>query len=410
LSEYKNLTGYILAHIERVDGDISSLNIKNMYDYAISEFEYSKPIEVFRKYVRNVKWKHNERLRVKAKISPKLPKSFDLMEYLKDRKVVRLFDLCDEAKMSPNSIMSQIDVLRKIGYEIVVDNNIVSISESVSNEKYTFERSLEEKELSFAVVSDMHFGSKACQITALNEFCHICSTKGIKHILVPGDIVSGYKVYTGQELDVYCYTAKEQEETVLKNLPVGFEWYMLGGNHDYSFLSKGGGINIIRSIVNKRPDIKFVGFDEAVIPLINGVDCKLWHPSGGQVYSVSYRVQKSAEQLAFDELNSITNGVKNKPSIKFLFSGHLHIQMQAMFGGIMGMQCGCFEGKTNYLKRKGLVPHIGGYIINANMNSNNNFSSFDARFYMFPEIENDWKNYSHNVEKTNNTIIRPILE
>jgi hypothetical protein len=271
--------------------------------------------------------------------------------------------------------------------------------------------SLEETEVIFGIASDLHFGSKACQITALNQFAEICRKKGVKYIFCPGDIVAGYNVYKGQMMDVYAISAEEQEDSVIANLPKGFEWYFLGGNHDYSFIKSGGGHNVLLSIASKRDDVKYIGFDEADIPILNGVDVRLFHPSGGVPYSVSYRIQKTVEQIAYSELSKVCLSDKPAPSIRFLFAGHLHIQVQSVFGPILAAQCGCFEGQTNYTRRKGLNPLIGGYIVQAHIRKKDGIIlDFDTKYYMFPDIIiDDWKNYKHTIPE-NRKFVQPIFE
>jgi hypothetical protein len=118
-------------------------------------------------------------------------------------------------------------------------------------------------------------------------------------------------------------------------------------------------------------------------------------------YAMSYRLQKGIAQIAFHELQNVSSSIKDKPTIRFVLAGHLHIQMQAMFGSIFGAQCGSFEGTNNLLKRLGIVPAIGGWIIKASLGRNNLLRSFDAKFYIFEEIEDDWKNYRHYISKVN---------
>jgi len=134
----------------------------------------------------------------------------------------------------------------------------------------------------------------------------------------------------------------------------------------------------------------------------------MWHPSGGVPYALSYRLQKGIEQIAFGELTKIVRGVKERPTIRFVLAGHLHVQVQAMFGSIFGCQAGCFEGQSPYLKRKGLVPQVGGYVIQAILGKNGLLKNFEAKFYIFEEVENDYRNYSHEIELAE--ITEPILE
>lgn len=326
-----------------------------------------------------------------------------LLEY---DKIIKISTLLSKLNCKKKELESSIINCQRNGYEIILDGDIVLLSNTNTRDSKNLS-TLGSSDIIFGIVSDPHFGSKSCQLTALNEFSDIMRKKGVQHVFVPGDLVSGYDVYPGQIHDVYAITAKEQEDTTLRNLPLGFNWYVLGGNHCYSFVKKAG-YNIISSIANKRSDVHYLGFDVASIPILKNVDLMLVHPSGGVPYSISYRLQKNIEQITISELQNVVRGVKDKPSIRFVLLGHLHIQMQAMFGSIWGAQCGTFEGQTNYLKRKGLIPSIGGWIVKATLGRNGLLKNFEAKFYIFDEIENDWKNYEHTIPEEK--IISPIFE
>lgn len=319
----------------------------------------------------------------------------DILIKLRAKKLINILDLCNEFDCAPRHVIESVKSLQDSGYEIFIDETKIFLNTFGSIPPIKNITSIGETEVIFGVASDLHFGSKECQITALSEFCNECKKRGIKHILVPGDIVAGYNVYPGQIQDLYAVSAEEQLNSVLANLSPEFEWYVLGGNHDYSFMSRGGGYNIVNALQRRSNNIHYIGFDSAKVPILKGIDAILLHPSGGIPYSASYRLQKNIEQVAYSELYNMTGGFKGTPSVRFVLSGHLHIQIQGMFGSIFGAQCGCFEGQTNYLKRKGLVPQIGGYIIQASLNSNGFIRNFDAKFYLYDECMDDYKGYSH---------------
>lgn len=310
-------------------------------------------------------------------------------------KAIPLIDLCNTLNCAPFRIDEIVEYHRSKGMDVSSQDGFVFMNVDVIPDVERVDTLSDTNEIIFGVASDLHFGSKSCQITALNEFCHIAAKEGVKHILSPGDIFTGTSVYPGHNYDVYALSAEEQEQSCIVNLPTGFEWFMLGGNHDYSFIKRGGGHNPVLAVSNMREDIHYVGFDEADVPILPGVDAKLWHPSGGVPYSISYRLQKGIEQVAYNELSKIMKDIKEKPTVRFVLSGHLHIQMQALFGSIFGCQSGCFEGQTDYLKRKGLFPAIGGYVIKASLGKNGLLKSFEAKFHIFDEVEDDWKRYKH---------------
>ena len=387
--------------IEKLDED---WEYQRIYSELVSNNLYRSTYHSFVAYV----WKMKKKKGI-IKGNNKL-KELDekLIKYCDGKKVNKVSDLLNKLDCSKTELSRSISSCRRNGYEIEIDDNIIILSKTQGREPEQISKLSTSSEIVFGIISDPHFGSKSCQITAINEFSEIMKQKGVRHVFCPGDLVCGYDVYPGQIHDIYATSATEQEETTLLNMPSGFDWYVLGGNHDYSFIKRGGGYNIVSVIASKRSDVHYLGFDQAIVPILNGVDVLLNHPSGGIPYSVSYRLQKNIEQITISELQNVVRGVKEKPTIRFVLLGHLHIQMQSMFGSIWGAQCGCFEGQTNYLKRKGLTPNIGGYIVKASLGKNGLLKNFESKFYMFDEIQDDWKNYKHTIPEKG--ITKPIFE
>jgi hypothetical protein len=379
-----------------------------MYKTAVSNYNYNSSLSAFRKYIYSILKRKNNHVNESSQFDDSIPIDNRFLDLITKLKVAKIVDMCNELHCSPNIVYELVDYFREKGYEMDTSHGNVIFSTLGPRKEYIDQ--ISRRSIIFAVVSDPHFGSTSVQITALNEFAEICRKKGIKHILCPGDVVTGNSVYRGQLFDIYAMTAEEQESSAIRNLPNGFEWYAIGGNHDYSFIKNGGGHNPLLSIASKRPDFHYLGYDEADIPLLDNVTAKLWHPSGGVPYSLSYRLQKGVEQVALNELSAITHSPESRPTTRFVFCGHLHIEVQAMFGPIFGACCGTFEGKTNYLKRKGLTPAIGGWIIQADLKPSNGYLlNFESKFYCFDEIQDDWKNYDHSlieIEKLDH----PILE
>jgi len=386
---------------QKLNDGISSQQI---FDYLVDKKLYNCSFDSFCRYTRLIKNKHGV---IRNKNSELTDFDKKIIKFVDGKKALRINDILEKIQCSKTQLKASIKNCRLHGYEIQIDDDIIILSNTNVREPEKISQ-ISTTEIIFGVVSDPHFGSKSCQLTALNEFAEIMKHKGVHHVFVPGDLVSGFEVYPGQIHDVYAIDAQGQEETTLVNLPRGFNWYVLGGNHDYSFIKRGGGYNIITTIASKRPDIHYIGFDQATVPILSNVELMCVHPSGGVPYSISYRLQKNIEQITISELQNVVRGVKDKPSIRFVLLGHLHIQMQAMFGSIWGAQCGTFEGQTNYLKRKGLIPTIGGWIVKASLGKNGLLKNFESKFYIFDEIQDDWKNYKHTIPEKK--IIKPIFD
>ena len=381
------------------------VHITELYHEVTDKFNYTNDFVAFRGYV--------YRLRSRGFIPPKTKKirrrptpkvsdvhvhadlSNQMLDILKKEKYIAVINLCNRLNCPPKKIRSLIKDFRELGYEIVHDDLHVSLSshDLASVPKYTVSK---DREILFGVASDLHFGSRSCQITRLNEFCDLCRKMGIKHIFVPGDITAGFEVFKGQHHELYAHGAEAQEATVIRNLPEGFTWYFLGGNHDYSFVQKCSH-NPLRSIEASREDCIYVGYDDASIEILNGVDLKMWHPRGATAYALSYKIQKRIERLGLDELNKLVMDAQAS-AVRILLAGHFHQNLSMLQGGILALQCGAFEGKNNLTERMGVTPVIGGWIIRAWFNGDN-IVEYEQRFWTRPEIPEDWRNYQHTIEE-----------
>jgi len=206
-----------------------------------------------------------------------------------------------------------------------------------------------------AFVGDCHMGSRFQQISNLSNFYKLCEAQNVDAILHMGDISDGQRMYPGQEYEVFKHGADAQVDYIVNtypDAPSGIKTFLIGGNHDESHYTKGGGHDIISAIADKRKDIQNLGFHQATISF-GKISVKLMHPTGGVAYARSYRMQKIIEQMPPDE----------KPD--FLCLGHYHVTAFLMgYRDVMGFQLPCFQSQTPYLAKKGLYPEIGAVIIN----------------------------------------------
>jgi len=270
--------------------------------------------------------------------------------------------------------------------------------------------------LTFAIVSDTHGASKYAQWTSLHRFVRIAQEEfGVKHFLHAGDLTDGQQMYNGQVEEQYAHGVDEQVEDIVHNLPGngvgdldGIEWYVIGGNHDFKHYTLAG-VNALRIIASKRPDINYVGQDAAELPLTDKADVRLWHPSGGLPYAKSYRAQKWASQLAFEELRRIIMGNEPIPSDEDLEAqdvvdatpllprtrvaaiGHLHVAAVTLEGAMTIFNAGCFQAQSPYLRKKGLYPQIGGWVVRLKLADDGGVLRVAPQWIPFQPIEDDWK-------------------
>ena len=307
---------------------------------------------------------------------------------------------------SERTISDVISILEAMGYEIIrtATEDVLWATRTTSavpppptiwDQEYG--------EFILGIISDTHFGSKYAQITNLNRCVEEMYRDGVRQVLFCGDLTAGDKVYRGQIHDVVTPSGREQAALAVAYLPEyeGLTYYMIGGNHDFSFI-KENDYNVVRDVASQRDDVEYLGFDMADVPVLPGVDARLWHPMGGVPYAYSYRMQKHVEEMAFAELQ------KKETTMRMLFAGHLHIRVLFDAGPIVCAQVPCFEGQTPYLKRKGKTPVIGGFIHEFKMTSNGQVLQDWPRRMNFAEIPNDYLNYPVPIEEEPR--VEPIFE
>lgn len=310
----------------------------------------------------------------------------------------RLSELAELLDRSPGTVERLIEEMQAAGYAITRSEEQVSLPPYEPAPPAPTLYDAPRRSIRFGVFGDTHFGSKHAQVSALRKFIQIAVEQwGVENFLCTGDMMAGYGVYRGQQNDLYAMGADEQVESLCKSLPryEGVRYFMIGGNHDYSFIRQNG-INVIRLAAMQRPDIVYCGFDQAEIPLVerNGevlASAILWHPSGGVPYALSYRGQKMAAEVSRRELAHVVLERKPSPTVRFIFWGHLHVSDFFPHGPIWVVGPGCFEGSNGYLKAKGLEPVIQGLVVEADLTEGGLVAGAHFHPYQFIEAVDDWR-------------------
>lgn len=208
------------------------------------------------------------------------------------------------------------------------------------------------KSIRFGVVSDTHLCSRYQQLHHLNAFYSLCARRRIKLVLHCGDVFAGFKVYRGQEFEVFMHGYASQLKYGIDRYPKrrGIKTKMIAGNHDSSFIKTAGAF-IVKELGRRRVDIDYLGEDLAFLK-IGGISISLMHGAGGGAYATSYKSQKIVEKMP---------GGK-KPH--FLFLGHFHNPNHIpMYRNVEVVQMSCFEAQTPFLARRALNPIVAGLIV-----------------------------------------------
>lgn len=224
----------------------------------------------------------------------------------------------------------------------------------------------------FALTGDRHTGSLYQHADALHAFYDSCKAEGIDQIFDAGDILSGHRVYRGQEFELRDLGFEAQLKRLEKDAPRGIKTKFITGNHDASFKNLAG-LPVGQMIQQAVPEYEFLGEEQANVEWItpNGsFRLGLIHPGGGSSYALSYRPQKIIE--------SLEGG--SKPDMMAI--GHYHkAQMLPTYRNVCAIQTGTFEKQTPFMARGGLAAHVGGWIVEVNVGDG--FNRIKAEFVAF---------------------------
>lgn len=237
--------------------------------------------------------------------------------------------------------------------------------------------------LKFAIIGDTQLGSKYTQISHLKSFYELCASEGIKDVYHTGDVTDGLKMRSGHEYELYKTSADDMVQDVIENYPriEGITTYFITGNHDAS-IYKQVGYDIGNTISEKRPDMKYLGRDCALIFLTPNCKLELRHPWDGTAYALSYKPQKMIEAMESD----------SKPNI--LAIGHYHKAEYLFYRNVHCLQTGCFQGQTPYTRGKGISVHMGGWIVTIHVDKNGTITRFGSEFIpYYSSIKDDYKQY-----------------
>lgn len=237
--------------------------------------------------------------------------------------------------------------------------------------------------LKFAIIGDTQLGSKYTQISHLKNFYELCASEGIKDVYHTGDVTDGLKMRSGHEYELYKTSADDMVQDVIKNYPriEGITTHFITGNHDAS-IYKQVGYDIGNTITEKRPDMKYLGRDCALIFLTPNCKLELRHPWDGTAYALSYKPQKMIEAMESD----------SKPNI--LAIGHYHKAEYLFYRNVHCLQTGCFQGQTPYTRGKGISVHMGGWIVTIHVDKNGTITRFGSEFIpYYSSIKDDYKQY-----------------
>lgn len=276
------------------------------------------------------------------------------------------YDILKRLNAKPSDLEQILKRLEQEGYVIEEEKLfLVKGIVGVGNKKVKYDFS--GKRLRIGVISDTHFGSIYDDIKATLELYKHFKSKGVEFVLHAGDIVDGDKVFRGQEYELKVIGYERQLEYLVENYPdLNLKTKFILGNHDYSFI-KNVGADIGRGIENKRSDMEYLGIFEVDME-IGKTTVRLYHPSGGTAYAVSYAIQKYIE--------SLEGGTK--PNL--LLVGHYHKVEYLFYRNVHAFQAGTTQHQTRYMRTKRSAAMRGGWVIDLYLKEDGEISRIVSEF------------------------------
>lgn len=273
------------------------------------------------------------------------------------RKPISFEALCDKLREAPFVVRGLIDQARANGVHLKLGNDHIQLTpaEQVRSVQGTGILPTSSDRQSVGVISDLHLGSKYCLREQLRDCVNHFYSRGIRCILIPGDLLDG--CYRHGVFELSHTGLGDQTQDLFETLPhlPGLSYHAITGNHDHTF-SELTGVNVGSFISGYfrdrgRNDIIFYGDCGAFIE-VQGAVVHLWHPLGGMSYAKSYKLQKQIEKY----------GAGEKPHI--LLGGHVHQFATVEDRGVFGILCPTFQASGSaFSKRLGGQPALGGLIL-----------------------------------------------
>jgi len=331
------------------------------------------------------KWNATKRARRAEKQRGK-PVSSDLEKLVNAAKHILSFEaLCDKLGKPPAVVRSLLAEAKARGIEIQAGNDHVHLSpnEQIRTVQDTRIQPTTSPRQQVGVLSDLHMGSKYCLRQQIMDCVEHFYGRGIRSILVPGDLLDG--CYRHGVFELSHTGLEDQTQDLLETLPnmPGLTYHCITGNHDHTFVELTG-VNVGAFIAGYfrergRTDIKFYGDCGAFIEIMGAV-VHLWHPMGGGSYAKSYKLQKQIEKY----------GAGEKPHI--ILAGHWHQFMVVEDRGVFGVGCPTFQASGSaFSKRLGGQPALGGLIVSWEIAGKDLVRNFSVERRRYFEVETPTK-------------------
>lgn len=292
-----------------------------------------------------------------------------------------LEELAELTGKSLDALSEEIDEMRDHGMNIRIKNGVYQLRKDLPLKRNNHKQEWNGGTVRFGVVSDTHMGSIYEQSSFLHHAYNYLHQRGVTTVYHAGDVTEGqYNQRAGHIYECHKQGYDEQLNWVIENYPKidGVTTYFITGNHDATFLKQSGAL-IGTAIEHNRPDMVYLGADNARVHLTPNCVLELNHPADGASYAVSYSVQKYIESLEGGKLPNI------------IFNGHHHKACYVMHRGIHAFEAGTTQGQSGFMRGKKIPAHVGAWLVTLDFAPNGSIKRIVPEFIALDEtILNDY--------------------
>ncbi|WP_136716923.1 DNA-directed DNA polymerase II small subunit [Halorientalis salina] len=245
----------------------------------------------------------------------------------------------------------------------------------------TYQPSTADREVSAALVSDVHVGSQEFMADAWSRFTdwlHTEEAEHVEYLLLAGDMVEGVGIYPDQDEELSIVDIYDQYEAFseyLKEVPGDMEIRMIPGNHDAVRLAE------------PQP-----GFDEELRSIMSAHDCSIHsNPSTVTVEGVSVLMYHGVsldeviaelpdDKASYEEPHKAMYQLLKKRHVAPQFgghtrlapetedylvmeevpdvfhSGHVHKFGYGKYHNVLTINSGCWQAQTDFQKSVNIDP------------------------------------------------------
>ncbi len=236
--------------------------------------------------------------------------------------------------------------------------------EEVSDDMYLGEYT---GSFTFGACGDAHYGSKYSDMEAVRQLYAMYEKVSLNlenqqelPIFVTGNYLEGVSRFNKHEVDVWGMS--NQVEGFIEEYPQvkNIRNYIIDGDDHEGWFTKEIGANTgeymssLAQTKYNRNDLIYLGYMERdVIIKLNGEEIRIrvCHPGGGsRASAISYAGQK------------IVDTSYDNPDVLLL--GHFHkTHFLPDYKGVHIIQTGCTELQTSYMRKKTIIPQMGGWVV-----------------------------------------------